>query len=165
MWWRHEDGLELARTRAPSRIGRRDIELELGSPVRIHMPARHTESERLRITTMSLVSIASLRRRGPHAGERVAHEHATSQGLTSALRTVAAKIGVAAAPTVTVLHDETRPASVRIKGKPGAVKGWDGTCDVEANADAAWLLHCAGRGLGIGARTAFGFGAVKIQCF
>lgn len=60
-----------------------------------------------------------------------------------------------------VSHD-TRKATVPLGGKYGVVVGWEGSCIVEVNAPARWLLECAAL-VGLGGRTAFGFGRVRVS--
>lgn len=82
----------------------------------------------------------------------------------SALWSVARKLRVqmSSAPRVHVLADRTRPATVWLRGKVGRVSGWEGSVDLLASAPARWLLECAGRGLGLGGRAAYGCGAVTL---
>ena len=61
-----------------------------------------------------------------------------------------------------MVSNETHPENVYLGGKFGVIRGWVGSCLVEANAVARWLLHAAGRGPGLGSRVAFGFGRIRV---
>jgi len=56
-------------------------------------------------------------------------------------------------------HTEAR--HVPIGGKYGTVSGWVGYVILDCNAPAYWLLKAA-ETLGLGGRTAFGFGRIKV---
>jgi hypothetical protein len=60
-----------------------------------------------------------------------------------------------------VIERATESSAVPLGGKYGLVRGWIGHCIVETNAVGHWLLLCAER-IGLGARTAFGFGRVRV---
>jgi hypothetical protein len=65
---------------------------------------------------------------------------------------------------MTLVDAQTEREEVLLRGKVGPVRGWSGSVVVETNAVGRWLLECAGRGLGLGGRTAFGFGRVRVEC-
>jgi hypothetical protein len=51
---------------------------------------------------------------------------------------------------------------VDLGGKVGTAKGFDGSFVVDANAAGHWLLEAAAR-TGMGSKTAFGFGCVRVS--
>jgi hypothetical protein len=57
---------------------------------------------------------------------------------------------------------DTEPVHVPIGGKYGVVHGWAGRVVVECNAPARWLLEVGAR-VGIGSRTAFGCGRIRVS--
>jgi hypothetical protein len=64
-----------------------------------------------------------------------------------------------------LLAARTEPAHVDIGGKiadGGVVTGWHGNVVLEASPIARWLLECASR-IGLGGRTAFGFGCIAVE--
>lgn len=62
-----------------------------------------------------------------------------------------------------ILHERhTEPEKVWCGDKLGLVHGWSGYAVVEINAPARWLLEVAARGPGLGGRTAFGFGRIRV---
>ncbi|NBC16381.1 MAG: hypothetical protein GVY18_03590 [Bacteroidetes bacterium] len=61
-----------------------------------------------------------------------------------------------------MLSKQTFKATVPLGGKYGQVIGWEGSCQLEVNAPALWLLKCAGL-VGLGSRTAFGFGRIRVS--
>lgn len=56
---------------------------------------------------------------------------------------------------------DTQPEGVETGGKYGTVRGWVGSVDLEVNAVARWLLEVAAL-VGLGGRTAFGFGRIRV---
>ena len=63
--------------------------------------------------------------------------------------------------TLELVSRQTQPASVFLGDKYGVVHGWTGSMVLSVNATARWLLHAAER-LGLGSRTAFGFGRIRV---
>jgi hypothetical protein len=166
VWWDEADGHRLARTTAPSRIGRVDTDLALGSAVRIHAPPQWLAGAYpVRLTTRSIVTIASVMHHGENAGRRIARTRADAQTIESALWTLARKLRAPMdyPPRVHVMADRTRPSAACLMGKPGRVEGFEGSAELVVNAPARWLLECASRGLGLGARGAYGCGAVTVE--
>lgn len=43
-----------------------------------------------------------------------------------------------------------------------SARGWEGSCVVEVNAPARWMLECDAL-VGLGGRTALGFGRVRVS--
>jgi hypothetical protein len=62
-----------------------------------------------------------------------------------------------------VVSRDTTPANVTIGGKIGSIRGWVGSVTVDVNSVGRWFLECAALGLGLGGRTAFGFGRVRVS--
>ena len=58
-----------------------------------------------------------------------------------------------------IVESDTHPETVHLGGKYGNVRGWTGRVVLDVNAPARWLLECAAL-IGLGGRTAFGFGRV-----
>jgi hypothetical protein len=84
--------------------------------------------------------------------------------------TLAPRLGLPAVPPEMIACDlatrATAPAALRVDrrgriGGDGVVRGWVGAIEVECSALAAWLLACAAA-LGLGGRTAYGFGRVRV---
>lgn len=61
-----------------------------------------------------------------------------------------------------LLEKRTETTRTDLGGKFGAVLGCQGYFVADVNAPCRWLLECAARGLGLGGRTAFGFGRIRI---
>jgi hypothetical protein len=62
-----------------------------------------------------------------------------------------------------LLEKRTETVRVDLGGKFGAVLGCSGYFVADVNAPCRWLLECAARGLGMGGRTAFGFGRIRVS--
>lgn len=159
VWWDPDDGARLALSVHDGRLGRVPVRLRLGPAVRVYAPPRRARGEHLCVLeTVTPVSIARV-----VDGERRTHEQPTSAVVTNALTTLARKIrsptdGV----TVEVVASQTRPTQVDLRGKPARVRGWVGRTSLRCSPEARWLLDVAARGLGLGARTAFGLGRVLV---
>jgi hypothetical protein len=74
---------------------------------------------------------------------------------------------LAATAALEILDARTAYTEVPVGGKyaderRGTIGGWQGQVVIEANAVAAWLLLCAAR-VGLGGRTALGFGSVEAR--
>jgi hypothetical protein len=161
VWWDAADAALVALRSTPSRIGKVPVTLSCGAAVRIHTPPQWTTGAyTVRLTTRTPVAVASSR-----AEERAYHTTPTAECLQSALVSLAQRLRVKleAPPVVHVLEDRTRPTEVTLRGKPRRVRGWHGQVDLLCSATARWLLECSARGLGLGARAAYGFGAIKVE--
>jgi CRISPR/Cas system endoribonuclease Cas6 (RAMP superfamily) len=66
---------------------------------------------------------------------------------------------------ISLVERHTQPSSLSLVGRGGklkAMRGWVGHMIVDCNAPAHWLLEVAAR-VGLGGRTAFGFGRVRVS--
>lgn len=171
VWWSHRDAEGLAGRRFRARIGRVPVELRFGSLVRIHAPPAYAlGAHAVAVRAMSPVVIASTtgRSRGALArGEvqrKIYRDAPTSESMQHALCGLARKLGVRSeGVTVHVVASRTVPVEVRRKGRHIDATGWVGTVDLVCSPSARWLIECASRGLGLGARVAFGCGRVEVH--
>lgn len=62
-----------------------------------------------------------------------------------------------------LLEKRTETTRTDLGGKFGVVLGCHGHFIADVNAPMRWLLECAARGLGMGGRTAFGFGRIRVE--
>lgn len=84
--------------------------------------------------------------------------------VRSALLGLAARLRLPLRPDdlmVELVERGTMPEAVPLGGKYPRLRGWIGHLVLEANAPARWLLLVAER-VGLGGRTAFGFGCVRV---
>lgn len=170
VWWSHRDAEELAGRRFRARIGRVPVELRLGPLVRIHAPPAYAAAaHQVTMRALSPVVIASTtgRSRGALArgdAQRKVHRDApTDDAMKHALCGLARKLGVRSdGVLVHLISSRTVPVDVRRKGRRIDATGWVGTVDLVCSPSARWLLECASRGLGLGARVAFGCGRVEV---
>lgn len=136
----------LVRIRAPeiTKRGRRKIAIDAVTPVCIN-PSDRT-NDLTRPDAQSLISALSI-----GFGRRC--------GLSADIEAGDLRIDI--------VRDETHVETVKLghseTAKYGWVRGWVGRVVVECNAPAHWLLACAARGIGLGGRTAFGFGRVRVS--
>ncbi len=151
----------LARTTREGRLFDRPVRVTFGSQVRLRAPAaREPGRYLLRIDAVTPVTIRS------NGGANFAHLTPDATNLLSALTaTFPARIGLdafdPAMAAMRVVARATQPETVLCGSHFGAIRGWTGSVVVECNAVAAWLLECAAR-VGLGGRTAMGFGRVKV---
>lgn len=167
-WWHEEIAARLAGRAHAARIARQDVQIRLGPVVWVRAPETPRRGRRLvRIDTVTPVVIS-------RGGDQSRYTAPTTDRLVSTLTNnagqrygLATRLGLTPQDTedvrIELVERATEPATVRIGGHVGTVRGWSGTVVVETNASARWLLQCAERGLGLGARTAFGFGRIRLS--
>lgn len=158
-WWSEADAAALSATVRPSRIGAVECSLAIGARVRVHVPPAYVPGVHLvRLTLRTPLVVTSTQ----SDGRKRSAQHATSATMLSAAWTLARKLGVRPeALAVSVLDARTTSGAVDYRGKLGRAEGLAGTVDLACNAPARWLFECASRGLGLGARTAYGCGRVE----
>ena len=157
-WWSEADAAAVASTVRPARVGRVDVQLALGARTRVHVPPADAPGVHLVRLTLHTPMVISATQRD---GAKRSRASATSETMTSAVWSIARKLRVQPeAVACSVLDDRTHVEHVGYLGKMGRLSGLVGTVDVACNAPARWLIECASRGLGLGARTAFGCGRV-----
>jgi hypothetical protein len=166
-WWSEDVALRLAGRTHEVRIARQPVDLTFGPLVRVRAPAAPPRGRRrVRIDALTPVVISK-------TGKQEVYTAPTTERLMSALANasgqrfgLAARIGLTPQEIANVqlelVERSTEPATVPIGGHTGTIRGWVGSVVVDANASARWLLECAARGLGLGGRTAFGFGRVRV---
>ncbi len=143
-----------------ARIFDRDVEARFSPLRRIRTPIVAKRGRaRLRIDAITPVCIRN-------GGGSTTYTAPTTGNLWSALtNSFPTRVGVPNVDPATVLIDlverHTQPASVTIGGKFQAIRGWTGHVIVEGNAVARWLVQSAGL-VGLGGRTALGFGRVRV---
>lgn len=157
VWWDPADGMRLAGTSRPSRIGSVRCELRLGLSVRIHPPQeRACGWHAMKLRAITPVSIARTVR-----GYRDERLLPTTESITHSLHGLSRKLRRYCGDIeVELLSYQVRSSEVRMRGKTGRVCGWIGDVSLRASPAAAWLLDAASRGLGLGSRTSYGLGRV-----
>jgi len=166
--WAHSEGaVERLRGGVSARIGRKPVRLRIGALHRVHEPLG-TDAEvsvvDLIATTPVCVRRTQRRVEGQPVHRVVYHTTPTAESIASGLRTLAVKLGVAHDDIhVTMLSSRTLPQTVALGGKLGGRHGWVGVVRLEASRQARWLLDAAARGLGMGASTSYGLGAVSVR--
>lgn len=167
-WW-SEGALALAGTKHACRIGTTPVQLTIGALAhRIKAPPRPRRGwHTLRVSTITPVSIR-VSNEGVTGTRPAKGKHMASSLYTSlAERLRCADRTMRDAVLIEEVEVNADAAAVRV-GKIGVdkgdvVEGWEGEMIVRANAPARWLLECAARGPGLGGRTAFGFGRIRVH--
>lgn len=146
---------------APARLFDREVRVSSGPLARLKTPAVTKRGRRrLRIDAITPVIIRATGK------TRVAYRvQPTAGNLKSTMSTwLPGRLGVALGPDdlrLDVLESATQTERVDLGGKLGAMPGFVGHLVIECNAPAHWLLLAAER-VGLGARTAFGFGRIRV---
>lgn len=159
VWWDEADAAAVVGRRYSARIGRIPVGVRFGPLTRVHAPPRWLPGAyAVRLATRSPVVI---RRDG---GKNLTHLEPTGMSIESALVTLQRKLGLSTEikPSIRILDSRTEVVGASVRGKTGEIVGWSGTVDMLCSARARWLLECASRGLGLGGRGAYGFGAVHV---
>ena len=158
--WHEEAVKRMAGRTLKARLFDRDVEVQCSLPRRIRAPqVAKRGRQRVRLDAITTVAITSTGRTRPHI-------KATADSLLSALLTeFPERLGVEHLEKdmvrIEMVENSTNVSHVRLGAKYGLVRGWTGSCVLEVNAPARWLLECAAR-VGLGGRTAFGFGRVRV---
>jgi hypothetical protein len=158
-----EAACAIAGTTRVIRLGGESATMTTGSLARLRTPkiARRGR-QRVRIDAITPVVIRSM------AG-KTSRTAPTASNLQSSLAiTMASRLGFNMPPEsvcIEIVECDTLPETVGGLGKfggDGRIRGFVGSMVVECNAVSRWLLECAGRGMGLGGRTALGFGRVRV---
>lgn len=159
-WWSEADAAALSMTSRASRIGRRDVTLRFGPQMRMHAPPRYTAGVHLaRLTLRTPLVVSSTQSDGRKVSARIAD----TRSITSAAWSTARKLELFPGElTLSVLDARTEYVPVYYRGKVGRVDGLVGTVDVVCDASTRYVLEAASRGIGLGARVAYGCGRVEV---
>jgi hypothetical protein len=173
--WRDDEGARQMGTEHAVRLGATEAELLIGGRGAMRWPVVPAGRSRVRLDTLTPVVIRrTVRDPSGKATGTHARVECSSAAILSALRQLAAWLAVDVSDTlrVEVVEHTTEPATVDSwspsrRGKQlhgdGKVTGWSGCCVLDVNAPARWLLEIAAAGWGLGGKTAFGFGAVRVR--
>jgi hypothetical protein len=155
-----EQAQRLAGKRHQARLFDHDVEVSFSPVRRIKAPLVAKRGRaRLRIDAITPVCIRN-------GGGSTTYTAPSTQSLWSAItNSFLPRIGVPnldpQTAILTLVEAETIPATVNLGGKFQTIRGWTGHVLVEGNAIARWLVQCAGL-VGLGGRTALGFGRVRV---
>lgn len=166
VYLRSEDHVAaLALGRHEGRLFGQPVWASFGAPIRLRYPPPLAPGRyQLRIDAVTPVCI-----RHNVTGSRAKTTHLTpaAENLLSALtQAFPTRIGLPGLDPGTaalrVVARRTEAVRVPCGSHLGQIRGWTGSVMVEANAVAAWLLGCAAQ-VGLGGRTALGFGRVRVS--
>jgi hypothetical protein len=172
-WALYLKDLEIAQALAgasgEARLGDMPVTIGCGSLTKLRTPMVDTPGrQRVCLTAETPVVIRhagaeALGRNDAKQVYLVPVQHALVSTLCNAL---AERLGIEVSPAdvaLKILATETEPASTvvgHLNGH-GVVRGWTGRVVMDVSPLGRWLLDCAER-LGLGGRTAFGFGRVRV---
>lgn len=163
VWADLEAGEELAATRRTCRIAGQSVEAIFGKALGVRAPAVLPErgARRVRVRTLSPVMIRSRQSDGTVVVRRSLGPHLVS----SLAQTVAPRLGLGVLEEdllIEVIEEDTGVRRVRQGGKyGGSWSGVEGELALRCNAPAHSLLSVA-VAIGLGGRTAFGLGRIRI---
>lgn len=160
-WW-HEAGAKLAMTTFEGHLYGKPATFTFGQLFRLRAPlVKRRGRRRLRIDTITPVCVVN-------TGRTTEHVKPTQGNLLGTLGGEwLHRFGLQYIKERDLLRLEVvdvqreQAARVELGGKFGTVSGWEGSLVVETNAVGHWLLETAAR-VGMGSRTAFGFGQVRV---
>lgn len=141
----------------PGRIGKHGCRVTFSRKTALKSPALKRGKHRLTVTAITPVCIRAEGeyRQQPTAGNflwSLRHRVCSHLGLDIPVEAMHVKI----------LDTRTTPRTEKLGEKVGYVRGWVGEVDIEANAIAAWLLYAASWCTGLGSRTAWGMGTIRV---
>lgn len=140
----------------------RDVTVKFGPLFRLRSPTI-TKRGRRKVVISTITPVAI---RQSKMGANAIHRSPTSESLASTLSSsLPLRLGLSVPMNhvqVEVVRADTRPIAVELGGKWGTGWGWDGEVEVVTNAIGHWLLAVAGM-IGLGGRTAVGFGRVRVR--
>lgn len=149
--------LELAGRVFEARLFDRPASVRFSGLHRVKVPEVRRGRQTLVIDTITPVVLRE--------GDGALRTKPTAANLKSTLATwLPSRLGVqieSGSVETQVLSCETMPETVPMGGKHGNVRGFTGQIVLECNAVAAWLIRGA-ETVGMGGRTAFGFGRIRV---
>ena len=155
--FRETDAVRLAGLSRGVQIGSARAELHLGAVVRLRAPAlREPGRYRVTIDAVTPVSHMIAGRTRPVTQPSVDTMQRCAGDLLQRLGLSTGRMHIASVAC------ETSPERVDLGGHVRGIVGWVGRVVVECNAPAAWALSLA-RDAGLGGRTAFGLGRVRVS--
>lgn len=172
--WREDVALRLAGRTFEGKLYDRPVLVRCSPLVRVRAPALPKRGrQRVRLDTVTPVVITSDGHSRPHIVPTAASllsaltlEFPLRLGLSdeqaAAVRTDGVRTREQSLARLEVIEHDARKVVVQVGAKYGAVIGWEGSCILEVNAVARWLLECAAR-TSLGGRGAFGFGRVRVS--
>lgn len=144
----------------PAKLGDDVVTVSCGQLMRPRAPVVQPGRQRVRVDCLTPVLIRSM-------GSTVCRVNPVASNLVSTLGSwLPRRLGLEIPREtlrVEIVEKQTEAVRARIGGKFGSVRGFVGWFDLDVNAPARWLLEVAARGLGIGGRTAFGFGRIHVE--
>lgn len=161
--WADDDGAAIAgrSTRVPLLGSSRILtlgQIEIDRTPTVFQPRGR---RRVRLDAITPVVIRS----STFAGAKIERTAPEASHIASALRGLADRLHAplaADAIQIELIERHTQPEAVPLGGKFPRLKGFIGSLVLEANAPARWLLFVAER-MGLGGRTALGFGVVHVE--
>ena len=143
----------------PGHIADQSVLVHCGPFTRLRTPqVTKRGHQRVRVDILTPLTIRSM-------GGAVTRVNPTEGNITSTLSSwLPRRLGVEGLRLqLRVIEKQTETVRVDLGGKFGQVLGCSGWFVADVNAPARWLLECAARGLGMGGRTAFGFGRIRVS--
>lgn len=157
---------QLAHHTFPVTISGRDARtalLTFSAPTRLRSPVAKAGPTAVELESVTPVSVQK-----SAMGGKSSYARPTTRSMHSALLSVARRLGIHIAPAdvvLRILRREVTSTGINMGGKlnaHGVVYGWTGKVAVELNPAGRWLADVAAL-IGIGGKTAMGFGRVRMR--
>lgn len=157
----------IANGRFPVRIGTQEnVTMDVGPLTRLRAPIVHGRGPRLlRITAETPVVVRRTVSKPDHGHRGAYHTTPTTENLRHSIGAQFAErlgLGFRELGQLELVHRDTRGVKQMTGPKVRLTWGWLGSVVVRVDAQAEWLLRAA-ETLGLGGRTAFGFGRVRVE--
>lgn len=159
--WVADEGVarRLAGRSWPGQVADQSVLIQCGPLVRFRAPTVERRGrQRVRVEILTPMTIRSM-------GGTVTRVNPTEANLLSTLSAwLPRRLGLHRLPLeFKLVEKRTETVYTDLGGKFGRVAGFVGWFVADVNAPCRWLLEVAARGLGMGGRTAFGFGRIAVS--
>lgn len=163
----NEGASVVANGRFPVEVDRRPGFLTVGPLRRLRTPTVFGRGPRIiRIHSESPVVVRRTVRKQMPGHQGGYHTTPTSENMAATIGSqFCERLGLGLAhhnTEVELLSNNTRGVKTYTNEKVRLTWGWEGTVTLRVNAPAEWLFRCA-EVLGLGGRTAYGFGRVRVE--
>jgi len=156
-WWSEGDAVRVRCTTHRVRVGPHDAVCRIGPVTRVAWPPRRVDGAyRVRIEAVTPVVAG-------HVADGADPDAASPASIRASIAAIARRLRVGHGPlAVRVVSDRAARMRVPMPGARAPLRAWTGVVTIDCTADARWLLDIAARGVGLGGRTAYGYGTVRV---
>lgn len=172
VYWQCPEGEALASTSHVITLGERRCRVAFGPRITPRFPAPYAPG--VHVVTLDTVTPVSIRRTVGDEGRHVEHLQPSAGSIVRSLVSEArTRLGVTLDEhdmAMDFIECASGREKIRMGGHVrsavegrGVLSGWHAKITARVNAPMRWLLECASRGMGLGARRGFGFGRIIVR--